>query len=236
MNTLKATAATLGLLALVAAGSAQATPTPLFDLNNEPLYGTPTFGVSTGLAIIDDGSLTGTTPVQGRRHQLLLDSQGTTDFSNVLGSHNVPAFPVAISTFTHSFTTAVATTFQFTYNFLTSQDSGGKDFFVASLYDAALTQLDLAFESSGGSTLFASASGYLWETGTRYVEFSVGAGTWTTQFILGTNQTGCVDFQSACIPTGVVINAIPAPTTLALVALALVGVAAPRLRRRALAA
>lgn len=232
MKSLKALSAALGLVAALSAGTALASAKPLFNFEDQAWGAPPAFGTSVGTVVVDDGFFTGAPPYGLRTKQLLIDSQGTSDFSGVLGSYVVPAIPASISYFQYSFTVAVATTFQYTYNFLTNQDRQSGDFFVAALFDGVMTQTNLAAESASGSTLFASPSFYLWETGTQLREFTVGAGSYTAEFIIGSNQSGCLN-NGLCIPTGVVLNSIPEPTSLALVALALIGVAAPRARRAA---
>lgn len=233
MKSIHATSAVFALVAAVSAGTASANPVPLFSFDNEAVFSTPSFGTSGGLVIVDDGTLTSTTLAAGTKRQLLLDTQGTSDFTSVKGSYFVPAIPVAISYFQYGFTVGSLTEFQFTYNFLTSLDRNSGDFFVAALFNAANMQTNLASEASTTSALFASSSGYLYETGTKYVSFTVGPGTYSTEFIVGTNQAGCL-IGGLCVPTGAILNRVPEPTTLALVSVALLGMTTPWRRRKPL--
>jgi PEP-CTERM motif len=234
MKSIHSLSAAIGLVAALSSGTAMAVPTPLFNFDSETLYSTPSFGTTGGVAIVEDGSLTGSPPMAPRTQQLLLDSQGTGDFSAVKGTYTVPALTAAVSYFQYGFSVAAVTTFQFTYNFLTSLDRTGNDFFVGAIFDAADAQTNLFAESAGTSALFASGSAYLYETGTKYVEFTVGAGSYTAEFLLGTDQQGCLG-GGTCIPSGALLNSVPEPTTLALVALALVGAVSSRARPKATA-
>ena len=81
----------------------------------------------------------------------------------------------------------------------------------------------MAYEDTLSSGLFASSSNYLYETGYKVVQFTVAAGAYTAQFVLGTTQADCGlgSAGGTCIPTALVLNAVPEPTTLTLVALAM---------------
>lgn len=234
MKSLHSLSAAIGLVAAISSGTATALPIPLFDFENQALFTAPTFGTSGGLAIVEDGTLSGSQPTGNRKQQLLLDTQGTGDFTGIKGFYVVPALPVAISYFQYGFSVAAITTFQFSYNFLTNQGATAGDFFVGALFDGANAQTNLFAESASGSALMASASGYLFETGTKFLEFTVGPGSYTTEFILGTDQQGCLT-GGTCIPSAGLLNSVPEPTTLALVALALVGAASSRVRPKATA-
>lgn len=236
MKSLKAIAAALGLVAALSASSAMAAAAPLFNFESEALFAPPSFGTSIGTVAVDDGSLTGLSPSSYslRTRQLLIDSQSAADYSGILGAFSI-AVPgsLSISAFQYSFSVAMATTFQFTYNFLTNTDPSAPntfEVFSADLFDAALNETSLALEATGISSFVASATGYGYETGNKYVEFLVGPGNYTAQFLVVTDQTGCINSQGVCIPTGVVLNSVPEPATLALVLVALAGIAAPRRR------
>ena len=237
MKSLKALSAALGLVASISTAPALAAGAPLFIFDSADLYLTPSIGTVQGLAVVDDGLLAGNTP-WGRPYQLLMDSQGLAlgdPALTFLGAIPFPTnVPEALTIYQYGFTAAIATTYQFTYNFLTNFGAGtAGDFFHAALFNAANAQTELAYADTISSGLFASSSLYLFETGYKVVEFTVAAGTYTAQFILGTDQAGCVIPAGTCIPTGVVLNSVPEPTTLALVALAVLGVAR---RRQTLAA
>ena len=239
MKSLKAIAAALGLVAALSASTAMAAATPLFGFESEALFAPPSFGTSIGTVAVDDGSLTGLLPSSYslRTRQLLIDSQSAGDYSGILGAFSI-AVPgsFSISAFQYSFSVATATSFQFTYNFLTNNGPANSfEVFSADLFDTALNETSLAFEATGISSFVASASNYGYETGNKYVEFLVGPGNYTAQFLVITDQTGCINSQGPCIPTGLVLNSVPEPATLALVLVALAGVVAPR-RRRARAA
>ena len=234
MKSFYSLSAAIGLVAALSSGTATALPIALFNFENQALFSTPTFGTSGGLAIVEDGTLSLSPPTGNRKRQLLLDTQGTGDFTGIKGTYFTPSIPVAISYFQYGFSVAAITTFEFSYNFLTNQNATGGDFFVGALFDAANAQINLFAESASGSTLTASTSGYLFETGAKFLEFTVGPGSYTTEFLLGTNQQGCLTGPpDPCIPSGALLNSVPEPTTLALVALAMVGAASSRSRRKA---
>lgn len=218
-----------GLVAVLSSGVAMAAATPLFNFDKEVQYAPPSFGTSVGTALVDDGSLTGAMISPPNRH-LLLDTQGTSSLAGLKGAYVFPAAPASISYFQLGFTVAAPTTFYFYYNFLTSTAPGDGDFFVGALFNAINTQTLLFSERSSTATR-DSSSGYLYETGTRYREFTVGAGSYTAEFVVGTNQQGCLNF-GLCIPTAGLLNYVPEPTSMALVSLALLGIASPWARRK----
>lgn len=234
MNPFYSFSAAIGLVAVLSSGTATALPVALFDFENQALFSTPNFGTIGGLAIVEDGTLSLSPPTGNRKQQLLLDTQGTSDFTGIKGTYTVPSPALAISYFQYGFSVAAMTTFQFSYNFLTNQNSAGGDYFVGALFNAANVQTNLFAESARGSALMASSSGYLFETGAKFLEFTVGPGSYTTEFILGTNQQGCLT-GGTCIPSGALLNSVPEPTTLALVALAIFGAASSRVRSKAAA-
>lgn len=220
--------AAAGLAAVLSAGTATAAATKLFNFDNEVQYAAPSFGTSVGTVLVDDGSLTGVSP-PGKH--LLLDTQGTGNFSGLRGNYSVPAPAASISYFQFSFTVAAPTTFYFYYNFLTSTSLGDGDFFVGALFNASNAQTNL-FSETSSTALLDSASGYLYESGIRYKEFSVAAGSYTTEFVVGTNQAGCLNF-GLCLPSAGQLNYVSEPVSIALVGLALLGLASPLSRRKA---
>ena len=222
-------AATFGLAAALSVGTATAATVKLFDLSGEALFSTPSFGTTNGIVLVDDGTLISATTTPPNKH-LLLDSQGVSPPATILGTYAVPSVPASISYFQYGFSVATATTFGFFYNFLTSTAPNAGDFFVGALFNSANVQTNLFAETSS-SSMFNSGSGYLYETGLRYVQFTVGAGNYMTEFVVGTNQPGCLGF-GVCVPTAGLLNSVPEPTSLALVGLALLGVASPWARRK----
>ena len=236
MKSLNAFAAAFGLVATLASSPVLADATPLFIFDSQPLFAPPGFGTSIGTVAVDDGSLTGLPPVSPRTRQLLIDSQGVGRYDQILGAFSI-AVPgsLSMSAFQYGFSVAATTTFQFAYNFLTNTDPADPatfEVFTADLFNSGGSEIaDLAFESTGISTFSLSPTFYGFETGTKYVEFTVGPGSYTAQFLVVSDQTGCIRGLGVCIPTGAVLNSVPEPATLALAGLALLATVASRRRR-----
>lgn len=203
-----------GLLA-----TAQAAPVPLFNFESQALLTAPGIGSSAGTVVVesvDTSSLFNFSGVQGWvggvTKQLLMDTNG-----------GVPFFGDVVSVFDYSFASGAATTYGFSYTFLTNQVVGGggsNDYFQVVLFDAFNTQVTLAYEDAATSLLTSNSP--IPNTGPKTVAFNVGPGSYTVEFLVGTSQQGCAPGGSVCVPTFAVINgAVPEPGSWALVLLSL---------------
>lgn len=234
MSNLIARTAALGLVAAFAASPALAA-TPLFSFNSETVGETPSFGSSSGLLVVDDGTFSGADPSAfgaGVARQLYLDVAGITSFSVILGTYSVP-FPPPVSSFSvfqMPLMVAAPTTFSFSYNVLTNNAPGTSgDFFAAGLISGGVTTTLATSVDTTGYTL--SGSGFGWESGIKTVSFEVMPGSYTVEFLMGTTQAGCAT-NGLCIPSGVVVAAIPEPGTYAMFALGLLALGFFVRRRR----
>lgn len=234
MNTLIARGAAIGLVAAFAAAPALAA-TPLLDFSGETVGDVPSFGSSFGLLVVDDGLFSGADPgdfAPTVTQQLYMDIAGTTSFGVVQGLYTVPFPPLvaAVSVFQMPLMVAAPTTFTFSYNVLTNLPPGSYgDFFAAGLISGgSTTVLSNNLDTSG---YVLSGSGFGWESGIKTVTFDVMPGSYTVEFVMGTTQAGCAT-GGLCIPSGVVIAAIPEPGTYLMFAAGLLGLAAFVRRRR----
>lgn len=240
MKTMNALSAALGLAAALAGSPAWADVVPLFSFAGQQVLAPPAFGTSIGTVVVDDGSLSGTGPGTASTRQLLIDSQGVGDYGAILGVFSI-GLPgsFSMSAYQYSFSVAALTTLQFSYNFLTNTDPAAPEtfeVFSADLFeDGTSNETSLALEATGISAFVDSPSFYALETGIKNVEFTVDPGSYTAQFLVVTNQTGCIipSDPLGCVPSAALLNPIPEPTTLALVGLTLLGVMAPRRRQQA---
>lgn len=220
-------------LAFGLAGAAQAANTPLFSFEQETIGLPPTIGtVVAGVPIVESTDPTSADSFSKASgidrpgsKQLLLDTSVGEDVFGV---------GLILSSWTYDLTVTEAETFTFGYNFFTNFAPGqGFDFFQIDLIDTASTTLvNLAFVDTSTSPLVAGGP-LLYTTGAQLVSFTPAVGSYSLQFTLGTDQTGCglASDGSVCIPSFAVINAVPEPGSLALVALALGGVLLPGVRR-----
>jgi hypothetical protein len=234
MNNLIARSAAIGLVAAFAAVPALAA-TPLLDFSGETVGNVPSFGTSFGLLVVDDGSFSGADPSAFDASvikQLYLDIAGTTNFGVVQGLYTVPFPPLvaAASVFQMPLMVAAPTTFSFSYNVLTNLPPGAVgDFFAAGLISGSgTTVLSNSLDTSG---YVLSSSGFGWESGIKTVTFDVMPGSYTVEFVMGTTQSGCAT-GGLCIPSGVVIAAIPEPGTYVMFAAGLLALGVFVRRRR----
>jgi hypothetical protein len=229
-----ARSAAAGLLAAALAAPALAA-TPLLDFTGETVGNEPSFGNSFGLLVVDDGVFTGANPgdfAAGVTRQLYMDIAGTSNFGVVLGSYVVPFPPLvaAVSVFQLPLMVTDTTTYTFSYNVLTNLPPGASgDFFAAGVIGGGgTTVLTNSLDTSGYGL---SGSGFGWESGIKTVSFEVMPGNYTVEFVMGTTQSGCAS-GGLCIPSGVVIAAIPEPGTYLMFAAGLLALGVFVRRRR----
>jgi hypothetical protein len=234
MKNLIARSALLGIVAAVAAAPVWA-DTPLLDFSGETVGSVPSFGTSVGNLVVDDGSFTGALPSAfdpSVTRQLYLDIAGTSNFGAILGLYTVPFPPLvsAFSVFQLPLTVAAPTTYTFSYNVLTNMPPGTTgDFFAAGLITGSGTTV--LSNSLDTSSYVLSSSGFGWESGIKTVSFAVMPGNYTVEFVMGTTQAGCAS-NGLCIPSGVVIAAIPEPGTYLMLAAGLLALGVYVRRRR----
>jgi len=225
-KTFKACTGALALAAVMAL-PAQASVISLFNFDAQTPLSAPTNGPSLGFALVEGtvasgNNFTGVNPwVFGS--QLWLDTAGS-----------VSAGGRFVSSFSFNFNAALGGIYGFSYNFLTNNFGAGAtslDSFSVDLFSGSSLVSNLAAVNSL-SSLSKGASPYGVETGIRRVQFQpVTPGNYTVQFALSTTNPACVDSLPSCLPTAAVVNGVPEPTSLALVALA-IGAAGWISRRR----